>query len=45
MHFFVSIKNSRFDIIGVRTWSLFFLNDFTIFSYGFKKNVRCVLTE
>ena len=25
LYFFVSTKNSRFDIIGVQIWSLFFL--------------------
>ena len=30
-------KNSRFDIIGVRTWSSFFLSDFTTVSCCYNK--------
>ena len=40
-------KNSNFDIIGVRTGSLFFLNHFTIVSHSYQKtkNIRCILTD
>ena len=40
LYFFGSTNNSRFDVIGVRTWSLFFLSDFMIVSYCYKKYVQ-----
>ena len=45
--FLFRLRNSRFDIVGVRTWSLVFLSDFTIDNHCYRKteNIRCILTE